>query len=150
VVAGDAFTIDGIEAVHHITKESTGQLKTFRVISVPAGGTTLVISPPIIAATAPATDAELQYKNVQLVAAASSAPINWLNTGASAINVFWQKDSLEILPGRYAIPAVWSWSCRSSTTSTAWSSSTVWTRSLAWLTSSLKCPASCCSISLKL
>jgi hypothetical protein len=105
VVAGDAFTIDGIYAVHHITKVSTGQLKTFRVISVPAGGVTLVISPPIIAATAPATDAELQYKNVQLVTAAGAAALNWLNTGASAINVFWQKDSLEILPGRYAIPS---------------------------------------------
>jgi hypothetical protein len=34
VVAGDAFTIDGIEAVHHITKRSTGELKTFRVIEV--------------------------------------------------------------------------------------------------------------------
>jgi hypothetical protein len=105
VVAGDAFTIDGIYAVHHITKEDTGQLKTFRVISVPAGGVTLVISPPIIAATAPATDAELQYKNVQLVTAGGAAALNWLNTGASAINVFWQKDSLEILPGRYAIPS---------------------------------------------
>lgn len=105
VVAGDAFTIDGIEAVHHITKESTGQLKTFRVISVPAGGTTLVISPPIISAVTAPTDAELQYQNCKIVAAASAAPINWLNTAPSAINVFWQKDALEILPGRYAIPA---------------------------------------------
>jgi hypothetical protein len=104
VVAGDAFTIDGIYAVHHITKVSTGQLKTFRVISV-TSGTVMVISPPIIAATAPATDAELQYKNVQLVAASGAAAINFLNTGATAINVFWQKDSLEILPGRYAIPS---------------------------------------------
>jgi hypothetical protein len=104
VVAGDAFTIDGIEAVHHITKRSTGELKTFRVISVPAGGTTLVISPPIIAATAPATDAELQYKNVELVAAASAAPLNFLNTTASNINPFWRKDSIELLPGRYAVP----------------------------------------------
>jgi len=106
VVAGDAFTIDGIQAVHHITKETTGQLKTFRVISVPAGGVTLVISPPIIGATgATPTDAELQYKNVEVVTESATAAINWLNTGASAINVFWQKDSLEILPGRYAIPA---------------------------------------------
>ncbi len=106
VAAGDAFTIDGIYAVHHITKQSTGQLKTFRVISVPGGGTTLVISPPIIGATGVSpTDAELQYKNVQVVTESATAAINWLNTGASAINVFWQKDSLEILPGRYAIPA---------------------------------------------
>ena len=105
VVAGDAFTIDGIYAVHHITKEDTGQLKTFRVISVPAGGVTLVISPPIISAVTTPTDAELQYQNCKITAAASAAPINWLNTGATAINVFWQKDSLEILPGRYAIPS---------------------------------------------
>lgn len=105
VVAGDCFTIDGIEAVHHITKQSTGQLKTFRVISVPAGGTTLVISPPIIAATSPATDAEKQYKNVELVTASGAASLNWLNTAASGINVFWQKDALEILPGRYAVPS---------------------------------------------
>ncbi len=106
VAAGDAFTIDGIYAVHHITKQSTGQLKTFRVISVPGGGTTLVISPPIIGATGVTpTDAELQYKNVEVVTESATAAINWLNTGASAINVFWQKDSLEILPGRYAIPA---------------------------------------------
>ena len=104
VVAGDAFTIDGIEAVHHITKESTGQLKTFRVISI-TNGTTMVISPPIISAVTAPTDAELQYQNCKIVAASSAAPLNWLNTGASAINVFWQKDSLEILPGRYAIPA---------------------------------------------
>jgi hypothetical protein len=103
VLAGDAFTIDGIEAVHHITKRSTGELKTFRVIDV-VDGTTMVISPPIIAATAPATDAELQYKNVQLVAAASAAPLNFLNVAASNINPFWRKDSIELLPGRYAVP----------------------------------------------
>ena len=103
VVAGDAFTIDGIEAVHHITKRSTGELKTFRVISV-VNSTSMVISPPIIAATAPATDAELQYKNVQLVAASSAAPLNFLNVAASNINPFWRKDSIELLPGRYAVP----------------------------------------------
>ena len=103
VVAGDAFTIDGIEAVHHITKRSTGELKTFRVISVDSG-TTMTISPPIIAATAPATDAEEQYKNVQLVSASSTASLNFLNTTASNINPFWRKDSIELLPGRYAVP----------------------------------------------
>jgi len=103
VVAGDAFTIDGVVALHHITKQSTGQLKTFRVISVPAGGVTLVISPGIISNQG-STDAEAQYQNVSVTPAAA-APINWLNTAASNINVFWQKDSLEILPGRYAVPA---------------------------------------------
>jgi len=33
IVAGDAFTIAGVYAAHHITKSSTGQLKTFRVVT---------------------------------------------------------------------------------------------------------------------
>lgn len=103
VTAGDCFTIDGVEAVHHITKASTGQLKTFRVISVPAGGVTLVVSPGIISNQG-ATDAEAQYQNVSVTPAAAAA-INWLNVAASNINVFWQRDALEILPGRYAVPS---------------------------------------------
>lgn len=105
VVAGDAFTIDGIEAVHHITKSSTGQPKTFRVIQVlPANQ--VVISPPIISASSLApTDAELQYKNCELVSSNAAAPITFLNTKAANINVFWQKDALELLPGRYAVPS---------------------------------------------
>jgi hypothetical protein len=103
ITAGDAFTIDGIEAVHHITKRSTGALKTFRVISVDSG-TTMTISPPIIGANSSPTDAELQYKNVQVVSTSATAPINFLNTTASNINPFWRKDSIELLPGRYAVP----------------------------------------------
>jgi len=102
IVAGDAFTIDGVVAVHHITKQSTGQLKTFRVISV-TNGTQMVISPGIISNQV-ASDASAQYQNV-IVTPAAAAPINWLNTADSNINVFWQRDSLEILPGRYAVPS---------------------------------------------
>jgi hypothetical protein len=104
VAAGDAFTIAEVYAVHHITKQSTGQLKTFRVVSVDSG-TTMTITPPIIGAQGSATDAQLQYKNVEVAIAADAAAIVWLNENASAINVFWQRDSLEILPGRYAVPS---------------------------------------------
>jgi hypothetical protein len=103
VTAGDAFTIDGVEAVHHITKRSTGELKTFRVIDV-VDGTTMVISPPIISASSTPTDAELQYQNVDLVATSATASVNFLNIAASNINPFWRKDSIELLPGRYAVP----------------------------------------------
>lgn len=102
VAEGDAFTIAGVNAVHHITKEDTGQLKTFRVISVPSS-TTLVISPPIISAQG-GSDAELQYKNVVVNTAASNSAIVFLNTTAAAANPFWQKDALEIIPCRLAIP----------------------------------------------
>ena len=101
VAAGDCFTIAGVEAVHHITKQGTGQLKTFRVISVDSG-TTMTICPPIISG-AGGTDAELEYKNCS-VTSSSTAAITWLNTVTAYANPFWHKDSLEILPGRYAVP----------------------------------------------
>jgi len=104
VSVGDAFSIDGIEAVQHITKGSTGQPKTFRVVAL-AGGNDVVISPPIISASSIPTDAELQYKNCELVATNAAAPITFLNTADANINVFWQKDALELLPGRYAVPS---------------------------------------------
>ena len=102
VVAGDAFTIAGLNAVHHITKGDTGQLKTFRVISVPSS-TTLVISPPIISNQG-GSDAEAQYQNVVANTVASNSAIVFLNTVTNFINPFWQRDALEILPGRYAVP----------------------------------------------
>lgn len=104
VAAGDAFTIGGVFAVHHITKQSTGQLKTFRVVSV-TNSTTMVITPPIIGAQSVATDAQLQYKNVEVAVPSNTAAITFLNVNAASVNVFWQRDSLEILPGRYAVPA---------------------------------------------
>lgn len=103
ILAGDAFQITGIEAVHHITKRSTGQLKTFRVISV-VDGTSMVISPPIIGANSSPTDAEQQYQNVNVASTSATAPLIFLNNVASNINPFWHKDSIELLPGRYAVP----------------------------------------------
>lgn len=103
VTAGAAFTIDGIEAVHHITKESTGQPKTFRVISVDSG-TTMTISPPMIGANSSPTDAELQYKNIEVASTSATASITWLNGTATGANPFWHKSSIELLPGRYAVP----------------------------------------------
>jgi hypothetical protein len=104
VAAGDCFTIAGVNAVHHITKGDTGQLKTFRVISVPAGGTTLVISPGIVSNQVPSA-ASAEYQNCVVNTKASNSAIVFLNTAAAPINCFWQKDAIEILPGRYAVPA---------------------------------------------
>jgi hypothetical protein len=103
VAAGDAFTIAGVNAVHHITKGDTGQLKTFRVISV-VNATSMVISPPIISNQG-GTDAEAQYQNVVVTTQSGTAAIVFLNTVSNFVNPFWQRDSLEILPGRYAIPS---------------------------------------------
>jgi hypothetical protein len=101
LVAGDAFSIDGVEAVHHITKQGTGQPKTFRVVQV-VNGTDMVITPPIISAQG-GSDAELQYQNV-IVTPLAAAAVTFLNAQTASVNVFWQRDALELLPGRYAVP----------------------------------------------
>lgn len=104
VKAGDVFTIAGIEAVHHIHKEATGQLKTFRVISVDSG-TTMTISPPMIGANQGSpTDAELAYKNVEVTSTSGTAAVTFINTQTAPINPFWCRDSIEILPAGYAVP----------------------------------------------
>jgi hypothetical protein len=102
VVAGDAFTIAGCNSVHLITKQDTGQLMTFRVISVPSS-TTLVISPPIISNQG-LSDAETQYQNCTMTSTSGTAAIVFLNTVTAFVNPFWFKDSIELLPGRYAVP----------------------------------------------
>lgn len=105
VVAGDYFTIANLEACHQITKTGTGSLKTFRVVSVD-GANTATISPPIISAQAAgATQAELMYKNCINNTPANNAAIVFLNTAANFLNPFWQKDCLEILPGRLVVPS---------------------------------------------
>ena len=102
VVAGDAFTIAAVNRVHLITKEDTGQPMTFRVVSVPSG-TTLVITPPIISNQV-AGAASAQYQNCVVNTKSATSAITFLNTVAGYMNPFWQKDAIEILPGRLAVP----------------------------------------------
>lgn len=102
VAAGDCFTVAALDAVHHITKQDTGQLKTFRVISV-TDATHLVISPPMITNQV-ADDASAQYQNCVINTKSATSAIVFLNTVAANVNPFWQRDALEILPGRYEVP----------------------------------------------
>lgn len=101
VRAGDAFTIANVEAVHPITKQSTGQLKTFRVVSV--SGNNLVITPPIISNQG-GSEAEEQYQNCTVTAASGTAGITFLNTVAGYLNPFWVEGCVEILPGKLVVP----------------------------------------------
>lgn len=102
VLAGDCFTIATCQAVHLITKQATGQLKTFRVISVDSS-TTMTISPPIISG-AFGNDSELQYQNVSIVTRATNSAIVFINYDAAAINPFWHKDAIELRPSSYEVP----------------------------------------------
>ena len=99
--AGDRMTVGGIEALHLIAKEPTGQAKTYTVVSVPSG-TTLIITPPIISNQG-GTDAEAEYKNC-VVTENASAPLTFLNLDAAGYNFFWHKSSVELVTGRYQVP----------------------------------------------
>lgn len=98
---GDAFTITGVESVHQITKQATGQLKTFRVVKVNSP-TSIVISPPIVSAQGD-SEAEKQYQNVSATPA-NGAVITMLNTATAYANPFWHRDAIELIPARYAVP----------------------------------------------
>ncbi|MCJ8979978.1 hypothetical protein K5E07_16955 [Acinetobacter baumannii] len=98
---GDAFTITGVESVHQITKQATGQLKTFRIVKVNSP-TSVVISPAIISAQG-GSEAEKQYQNVSATPA-NGAVITMLNTATAYANPFWHRDAIELIPARYAVP----------------------------------------------
>ena len=104
VKVGDCFTIAGVNAVHHISKADTGQLKTFRVTAIVtgAGGTgTIQITPPIISAGG-ATQAEKEYQNVTATPA-NGAAITFLNTVAGNVAPFFDSRAIELLPGRQGV-----------------------------------------------
>lgn len=120
VKVGDVFTFPTapVNSVHHISKGDTGQLKTFRVISIVsgAGGTgTVRISPPIVSGTG-GTRAELEYKNVT-AAPANGASMVFLNTVAAPANVFFHKRAIELIPGTFNVDpdAGWSVATRATT-----------------------------------
>lgn len=113
VAVGDCFTIgtantsNAVNAIHHITKGDTGQLKTFRITAIitGAGGTGVIqVSPPIIAGSnGGGSNAEIAYQNVTQKALASAA-VTFLNTQSAFANPFWHKDALELIPGHDATP----------------------------------------------
>lgn len=105
VKVGDKLTIAGVNAVHHISKVDTGQLKTFTVTAIVSGGGgsgVVQISPPIIAADSAPTQPELEYKNVT-AAPANGAAITFLNTTSGNVMPFFDQRAIELLPGRNGI-----------------------------------------------
>lgn len=109
VVAGDRFTIAGVNEVHPITHADTGFLKTFVVAVTPAAGSNnLVISPPIISnqkinglITNQAAD---QYQNCVVNVPSATAAIVFLNTVAVQANSFWAKNAIVLTPGHMDPP----------------------------------------------
>jgi hypothetical protein len=113
IKAGDAFTLTGVNSVNMITKQDTGQLQTFRVISKPAANT-IRIAPAIISNQG-ATRAGAEYQNVTATPA-SGATVTWLNTVAAELNPFFVRGALLLVPGSYAVDPEDGWSVMRGTT----------------------------------
>lgn len=113
VKIGDAFTIAGVNELHLITKQDTGQLKTFRVVDKPAANT-IRIWPAIIDA-AEGSIGSKEYANVSATPA-NGASITWLNTTAGALNPFFRKESLILIPGTFTVDPEDGWQVMRATT----------------------------------
>ncbi|WP_370239197.1 P22 phage major capsid protein family protein, partial [Neptunomonas phycophila] len=94
---GDVFTIANVYAVGHINKQSTGQLKTFRILAI--NGADWTIAPAIIPADG-AAQSQKDYANVD-TAPADNAAITVLNTVTKPVSVFYEKDAVEIITADY-------------------------------------------------
>ena len=99
---GDAFTIAGVNSVHQITKDTTGQPQVFRVLAVDTAGNTVTISPKILPPNNK-DEASRPYANVD-ANAAKGAAITVLNENAAPANLFWADGSVELMYGKLAFP----------------------------------------------
>lgn len=113
IKVGDAFTIAGVNSVHMISKENTGQLQTYRVIGKPSAGV-IQVAPAIISGQG-ATKPEVEYKNVTATPA-NGAALTWLNTTDAALNPFFTKGSLLLIPGSYVVDPKDGWNVTQATT----------------------------------
>ena len=90
---GDVFTIAGVQAVGHINKQPTGQLKTFRILAI--NGANWTVAPAIIPSDG-ANQAQKDYATVDTTPA-DNAAITILNTTTKAASVFYEKSAVEII-----------------------------------------------------
>lgn len=113
IKVGDAFTITGVNSVHMISKQDTGQLQTFRVVGKPSANV-IQVAPAIISAQG-ATRPETEYQNVTATPA-NGAAITWLNTVTAPLNPFFVRDTLLLLPGSFSVDPEDGWQTMRATT----------------------------------
>ena len=94
-VAGDKFTVAGVNAVSLVNKNDTGNLRTFTVVSV--SGQDITYSPPIIVDSgtpnSTVTQARDDYANCS-AAPANGAAVTFVNYDTVLTNVFFENDSV--------------------------------------------------------
>jgi hypothetical protein len=113
IKVGDAFTIAGVNSVHMIEKQDTGNLQTFRVVGKPSAGV-IQISPAIIS-NGGSTIAGKELQNVTATPA-NGAALTWLNTVTAELNPFFVKSSLILIPGSFSVDPSDGWQTLRATT----------------------------------
>lgn len=113
VKVGDAFTIAGVFEINLITKQSTGVLKTFRVVGLPAANT--IRCYPAIIDAAEGSIGSKEYANVSATPA-DNAALTWLNTTAAPMNPFFRKEALILIPGSFTVDPEDGWQVMRATT----------------------------------
>jgi hypothetical protein len=113
IKVGDAFTLTGVNSVHMISKQDTGQLQTFRVVGKPSANV-IQVAPAIISAQG-ATRPEVEYQNVTATPA-NGATVTWLNTVTAPLNPFFVRDTLLLLPGSFSVDPEDGWQTMRATT----------------------------------
>ena len=91
---GTKYTIAGVNFVHPETREDTGELLTFTVITASNGAP--VVQPALVA-TGP-------YRNAS-AAAADTAAVTVLNIAASKPTLFYTPESTVLVPGNLPVPS---------------------------------------------
>jgi hypothetical protein len=105
VAVGDRFTLADVYNVHPITKESTGELKSFVVVEIPAGSATdIVISPPFISDLSTSEGGQ-QYQNCYDASPAANTAIVFLNIDDAPQNYFFHKEAICLTPSQIVMPS---------------------------------------------
>lgn len=91
--AGTKFTVAGVNYLHPETRQDSGSLMTFTVVT--AGTGSAVISPAIVTSG--------PYRNASAIAADTAAVVV-LNTVTSAPSLFYTPESTVLVPGRLPVP----------------------------------------------
>lgn len=95
LVAGDIITVDGVNAVNRITKQSTGQLRQFVVTAAAASGaTSIAIYPALIPADALGNPVQYQTVDASPANAAQVRMANAASGGIAAVTTTYRKNFL--------------------------------------------------------
>ena len=98
---GDVITIAGVNSLGVMDKTDTGQLMTFKVISIDTLDVT-VYPKPIAADQTGISTEEAAYANISTMIA-SGAVVSKVNVAGGKVNSFWANDSICVVNGREPI-----------------------------------------------